>query len=355
MEDFVSAPWLRRLLTVVLLGGLVLLGFDVISPFIVPLVWAAILAYVSWPAYAWLVRWRGGRTTLAALIMTLLVSAAVIVPLAWLAVVLRIELTRSYHAIQTLFAGNGLVLSPSVLKLPWIGDQLKDLSDRIAQDPEHALGSELRRLTDRSVGQVTHVLGDVSRNALKLAITVLTLFFVFRGGERFAGQLQRVLGLVLGPRVDNYLTAIGQTVKAVIYGLGLSALLLGVLAGIGYAVAGVAAPIFLAALTTLLGIIPFAAPLLWGGIGAWLIVTGHTAAGVGLIVWGALVIFCVDHFVRPLLISRGAQTPFLLVLFGVLGGLAAFGLVGLFIGPVILAVLLAVWREWLLESHQPGA
>ena len=98
MEDFVSAPWLRRLLTVVLLGGLVLLGFEVISPFIVPLLWAAILAYVSWPAYAWLLRWRGGRTDARPRsCMTVLVSAAVIVPLAWLAVVLRIELTRTYH------------------------------------------------------------------------------------------------------------------------------------------------------------------------------------------------------------------------------------------------------------------
>jgi predicted PurR-regulated permease PerM len=282
-----------------------------------------------------------------------LVSAAVIVPLAWLAVVLRIELLRTYHEMQILFADNGLVLSPAVLKLPWIGDQLKDLSDRIAQDPQHALGFELRRLTDRSVGQITRILGDVSRNALKLAITVLSLFFVFRGGARFAAQVQRALEQVLGPRVDDYLTAIGQTVKAVIYGLGLSALVLGVLAGIGYWIAGVGAPIFLAALTTICGIIPFAAPLMWGGVGVWLILTGHTVAGVILLIWGAVVIFCVDHFVRPLLISRGAQIPFLVVLFGVLGGLAAFGFVGLFLGPVILAVLLAVWREWLAENGQP--
>ena len=81
--------------------------------------------------------------------------------------------------------------------------------------------------------------------------------------------------------------------------------------------------------------------------------TGSPVAGVSLFVWMCVVVFCVDHFVRPLLISRGAQIPFIVVLLGVLGGLAAFGLVGLFIGPVILAVLLAVWREWLVESGQP--
>ncbi len=352
MEDFVSAPWLRRLMSVVLLAGLVLLGFRVIAPFIVPVVWASILAYVSWPVYAWLVRKLQGRAPLAAVIMTVLVSAAVIVPIAWLAVVLRIDLVRAYHAMQDVLAG-GVQVPPSILKLPWLGDHVRDLTARIAQDP-HALGFELRKLTDRSFDQIAHVVGDIGRNAVKLAFAVLTLFFLYRGGESFAGQVARALGQVLGPRVDNYLTAIGQTVKAVVYGLGLSALVQGVLAGLGYWIAGLGAPIFLAALTTIFGIIPFAVPVLWGGVGLWLVVTGHTVAGVGLCVWGALVIFCTDHFVRPLLISRGASIPFLIVLFGVLGGLASFGLVGLFIGPVILAILLAIWREWLLESGQPA-
>jgi len=351
MEDLVSAPWLRRLLTVVLLAGLVLLGIRVIMPFIVPIVWAAILAYVSWPGYERLLARLGGRASLAAVLMTALVSAAVIVPIAWMAVVSRLELVRGYHALQSSLSG-GVQLPDALLRIPWLGEQLRELADRIAQDP-HALGSELRMLTDRSFDQVARVLGDVSRNAFKLGMTVLSLFFVFRGGERFAAQVKRSLERVLGPRVDNYLSACGQTVKAVIYGLGLAALLQGVLAGVGYYLAGLGAPIFLAALTTVCGVIPFVVPVLWGGIGAWLFVTGHTVAGVALAAEMAVVVFCVDHFVRPLLIARGAQIPFIVVLFGVLGGLAAFGLVGLFLGPVILAVLLAVWREWLAESGQP--
>ena len=351
MEVYVPAPWLRRLITVVLLAGLVLLGFRVLSPFIVPILWAAILAYVSWPAYERMVGRLRGRVTLAALLMTILVSAAVIVPIAWLALVLRLDLVRGYHDVQSLYSG-GLQLPPAVLKLPWIGDQLRELTDRIAQDP-HALGLELRKLTDRSFDQIARIVGDVSRNAVKLGMAVLSLFFVYRDGARFAAQLTRALEQVLGPRVDNYLTAIGQTVKAVVYGLGLAAVLQGVLAGLGYWLAGIGAPIFLAALTTLCGVIPFAVPVLWGGVAAWLFLTGHTVPGVALFAWMVLVVGWTDHFVRPLLISRGAQIPFIIVLFGVLGGLAAFGLVGLFIGPVILAVLLAVWREWLAESGQP--
>ncbi len=353
MEDFVSAPWLRRLIAAVVLAGLVVLGFRVLEPFIVPLVWAGILAFVSWPAYERLLRLCRGRSTVASLLMTTAVSLAVIAPLAWLAVVLRIELVRAYHETQALLAG-GLQLPPALLKLPWLGEQLRDLSARAVQDPQ-ALGSELRKLTDRSFEEIAHIIGEISRNVAKLLLTVISLFFVFRDGQRLAGELASALEQLLGPRVRNYLQAIGQTVKAVVYGLVLAAVVQGALAGLGYWIAGATAPVFLAALTTVCGLIPFAAPTLWGGVGVWLLISGSTVAGIGLLVWGAIVVGWTDHIVRPFLISREAQIPFLVVMFGVLGGLAAFGLVGLFVGPVILAVLLAIWREWLLQSRQPAA
>src|SRR5438067_733301 len=313
MEDFVSAPWLRRLIAAVVLAGLVVLGFRVLEPFIVPLVWACILAFVSWPAHARLLRLCRGRSTVASLLTTTAVSLAVIAPLAWLAVVLRIELVRAYHETQALLAG-GLQLPPAVLKLPWLGEQLRDLTARAAQDP-HALGAELRKLTDHSFEEITHIVGEISRNVAKLLLTVVSLFFVFRDGERVAGELARALEQLLGPRVHNYLRAIGQTVKAVVYGLVLAAVVQGVLAGLGYWIAGATAPVFLAALTTVFGLIPFAAPTLWGGVGVWLVITGSPVAGVALLIWGAIVVGWTDHIVRPFLISREAQIPFLGLMF----------------------------------------
>jgi predicted PurR-regulated permease PerM len=350
MEETVFASWLRRLITLVMLAGLVLLGARVLDPFIVPLVWAGILAYVTWPAYKWLLGKCRGRSTIAALVMTTIVSAAVIAPLAWLAVVVRVELERLYHDLQVLLAG-GVQLPPVVLKLPWVGDQLHELTTRAAQDP-HALGAELRRITDHSFDQIARIIGSIGRNVVKLLLTVVSLFFVFRDGSRVAAELARALEQLLGPRVHGYLRAIGQTVKAVVYGLVLAAVVQGVLVGVGYWVAGAAAPVFLAALTTVCGLIPFAAPAIWAGVTGWLLLQGKTVAGIGLLVWGSAIMGWTDHIVRPFLISREAQIPFLVVLFGVLGGLASFGLVGLFVGPVILAVLLAIWREWLHEHSR---
>ena len=349
-EDLASAPWLRRLLTAAALALLVLLGFRVMEPFIVPLVWAGILAYVTWPGYTRALRLCRGRSVAAALLMTALVTLAVIVPLAWLAVVLRVEMVRAFHEVQGLLSG-GVQLPSLLLKIPWLGDELQDLTTRAAQDP-HALGGELKAITDHSFDQIAHVIGGIGRNVIKLLLSVLSLFFLYRGGVRLAGQMAQALEQLLGSRAHDYLEHIGQTVKAVVYGLVLAALVQGVLVGLGYWLAGVGAPVFLAALTTVCGLIPFAAPAIWIGIVLWLFVKGSTVAGVALFIWGALVMSWTDHMVRPFLISREAQIPFLVVIFGVLGGLAAFGLVGLFVGPVILAVLLAIWREWLLESGQ---
>jgi predicted PurR-regulated permease PerM len=241
-----------------------------------------------------------------------------------------------------------------LLKTPWLGDQVRELAARAAQDP-HVLGLELRRVTDHSFDHIARLVGGISREAVKMAFTAVTLFFVYRDGERLAAQLAQALEQVLGGRVHNYLRAIEQTVRAVVYGLVLTALVQGLLVGVGYWIAGTGAPVFLAALTTVCGLIPFAAPAVWLSVSVWLLVRGSTAAAMGLLIWGAIVLGWTDHIVRPFLISREASIPFIVVLFGVLGGLATFGLVGLFIGPVILAVLLAVWREWLFESRRPAA
>jgi predicted PurR-regulated permease PerM len=152
-------------------------------------------------------------------------------------------------------------------------------------------------------------------------------------------------------RVGHYLVAVGDTVKAVVYGIVLAALAQATLAGVGYAFAGLHAPLLLGAVTFLVALIPFMVPFVWGGASLWLLLKGESAAALGRFIWGLTAVSWIDNIVRPLVISGATRIPFLLVMFGVLGGLAAFGLVGLFIGPVILAVLIAIWREWLIDQR----
>ena len=152
--------------------------------------------------------------------------------------------------------------------------------------------------------------------------------------------------------MNNYLIAVGNMTTAVVWGLIITALAQGVVAGIGYWWLGLSAPMLLGTITALVAMVPFGAPFAWGGIALFLLIGGQYLNGIILLAWGALAVSSVDNLVRPIVISNASQIPFLLVMFGVLGGLAAFGLVGLFMGPVILAVLIAIWQEWLEESEQ---
>ena len=178
---------------------------------------------------------------------------------------------------------------------------------------------------------------------MRFGVALLTAFFLFRDGDRLLDELRGMLHGMLGDRVQAHFAAVGDTTRAVVYGLLLAAIAQGLLAGLGYWAAGVSVPAFWGAATALVALIPFGAPLVWGSIGVWLLLRGEVGAGIGLLSWGVLVISWIDNLVRPLVISGVAKIPFLLVLFG---GLAAFGLVGLFVGPVVLAILLALWREW---------
>jgi predicted PurR-regulated permease PerM len=348
MNTSETPHWLRRAIVAALLGGMMVAGFVVLRPFLTAVVWAAILVYVSWPLNQRLLARVGGRRVWAALAMTLLLALLLGATLLWLVVLLQREGTVALREVVTLLRA-GVELPEPIARIPWIGPWLQERLAELGSD-RAAWGRQLAEWGEQwgeLIGaQVIHLLGDVGLNAMRFAVALLTAFFLFRDGDRLLGEARRVLHGLLGERVEGYFEAVGNTTRAVVYGLLLAALAQGAMAGLGYWVAGVAAPVFWGVTTALVALIPFGAPLIWGSIGIWMLARGETAAGMGLLLWGGLVVSWIDNLVRPLVISGVAHIPFLLVLFGVLGGLAAFGLIGLFVGPVILAILLALWREW---------
>lgn len=341
----IDSPLARRVVTFAFLVFIFGLTFWVLSPFLAALAWAGILAYVTWPLHQWLCRRLPGRDTLVALLMTVGVAATLLLPMVWVLFTLVGDITAASAAIRHL-AAHGLPALPSGVAA-WPGGELIAAQyARVQGDPAWVRGQIVALgLTDAV--NIKLVAGGVGRNVAKFGLAVFALFFLYRHGDSVLKQFRRVATRWLGEAARGYIHAVGVTVRAVVFGIVLTALAQGVLAGLGYWVAGIAAPALWGVATALISMIPFVGPVVWIGLSLGLLANGETQAALGLFLWGALVVSWVDNLIRPLVISGPTRIPFLLVFLGVLGGINAFGLIGLFLGPVLLAVSLGIWREWL--------
>ncbi|WP_205836402.1 AI-2E family transporter [Iodobacter violaceini] len=350
MRELTTNPLAKRVLLVMFLGALVLAVSVVLTPFIIPMLWAGILGFSTWPLYLWLLKKMGKRQTASALLLTLLMSALVVFPVLWLLFLLRAE-SSPLLDLLTAELGSGRIRPPAFIsKLPIFGAELSASLGALLAEPAQ-ISFELKNHLRQLDAYAFALLGGIGKNIIKMVFALFTLFFVYLHGDSVARQIRTICISLLGERAGGYLKTVALTTRAVVYGIVLTALIQGAVAGLGYWAAGLSAPVTLAAVTVLLAMVPFGTPLVWGAAGLWLLFTGQTAAGIGLLLWGVLVVSWVDNIVRPLVLSEVVNIPFILALFGVLGGLAAFGLVGLFLGPVILAVALAVWREWLDDEN----
>lgn len=347
-----SSLW-ARLPLLLGLSALIYLTYSILSPFLIPVAWAAILAFVTWPMRTRLLSLVGGRINLTAAIMTLFLAATLIGPLAWLLVVLQSEL-RTLYSLAAEFLARDTLPIPAFLQLhfPAIANELTRLWN-VAHDDPAAMRSSLQSVLNLGFAQFGLVAGEIGRNLAKFMFTLFALFFFFRDGPAVLRQLRQALAHMTQRQGERYLLAAGNMTRAVVFGIVLTALGQGALAGIGYAVAGAPNPVFLTLITFVIALVPFGTPFAWGGVALWLFANGQTLEAAGLAMWGMFVVSWVDNIIRPLVISNATHISFLLVMFGVLGGLASFGMIGLFIGPVILAVVIAIWQEWLAQPVSP--
>jgi predicted PurR-regulated permease PerM len=348
-----AAMWARRVLLAILLVALGLLCLAVLWPFVTPIVWAAILAYASWPLYRRLRGLMHGMQTVPALLMTLLLGGAVIVPVIWILTLVQRELNGAYQTLTRYLAAGPHTLPTFVTNIPWLGGQLQEWMDRYQADPTEVT-QELSAYTLSWAKNIGGILSSVGRNVAQLTLTLLTLFFFLRDGATIARQADHVIKRFFAERIDRYLEIAGRMTRAVVYGLLITSLLQGVIAAVGYWIVGLSAPVLLGFLTGILSVVPMVGTaIVWVPVGVWLLSTSHVGQGVVILVWGAVLVYPADNVLRPILISSAVRVPFLLVMFGALGGLQAFGLMGLFIGPVLLATGLAIWREWTERSSLP--
>lgn len=345
------APTLQKVLLFGLFFVLLFLSFNVLKYFIVPVLWAAIIAYMTWPWYQWIYRKCGSHATLSATLMISLIILLIGIPLTFGIFMLQHEGRSLYYELQKQVFSGHLNVPDFIRQLPFIGKEITRTLHDINTDP-NSIVQTVSIWIQSHLNYGRFVLNEIGKNIIKLCFAVMSLFFFYRDGQTILNQVSKALEMVIGPRIHHYLDTISETTRAVVYGVGLTAVAQAVLAGLSYLVAGVPNPMVLTIVTFLLALIPFGTPLAYGSVALWLFSQGQTVEAIGVMAWGVCIVSTSDNVIRPLVISGATQIPFLLIMFGVLGGIASFGLVGLFIGPVILAVLLAIWREWLHETNE---
>lgn len=348
--DMTTLRTAKSLVLATLLAGLIALGVVVLHLFLIPVAWAFIIAYVTWPAYRWLRTALRGRRSISALVMTSFLTLAFVVPMFSLMVQLTHETAAFLRGAVGYLADNRQQLVELVARVPLAGRWLGPFVDKVTGEPS-ALAGQFAQWSDRGAAQIAQIAGGIGRNAAKFGFAVFSLFFVYRDGEHLLIQVRRAARPFLGARTDVYLRAMGSVSRSVVYGIVLTAIAQSALAGIGYWAAGAGAPMFLAILTLIVALFPFGTPLVWVPVVIALLLQGHTWPAVGLFVWCALVVSWIDNVIRPFIISSAVRMPFVLVMFGLIGGIAAFGMIGVFIGPFVVAMLLAIWREWQTEQR----
>lgn len=328
-------------------GGLALLALTllVLRPFLVPMIWAAIVAYVTWPVFRW-ARLRTRRPALTALVFTVGQALCIAVPLVWLFVTLASEAT-TLIGLARAWLDAGAPAPAWVAGYPWLAERIEDFRAQPIPGPR-TVAELITKYGGQVSGQLVDLAGGLARNLFALSITLITLYVFYVDGERLIVHARRLASVVFPSAPAAFVDDIGGVVRAVVFGLLGTAIVQGMLAALGFTLFGVPSAVILGTLTTALSFVPAGPPLVWGGAAIWLFLQGSPFyIWLGMALWGALVVSSVDNVLRPLLISSGpTPIPFILVFFGVLGGLAAFGMLGLFLGPVLLSIAFALIAEF---------
>lgn len=340
-----------RLLVQILLLALLGACLWVLAPFISALLWGAILAFASWPLMRLLSRWLGARETLAASILTLCWMLLVVLPLVWLGFNLADHIRDATNFIRDVQVDGLPDAPPWLAGIPLVGSRLVTLWDTLDYQ-----GAALLASAKPYFGQVGNFLlarsAQIGGGLLELTLSLIFVFFFYRDGPRLAAFVLGLLERLIGTRAPYYLDLVAGTVQRVVNGVIGTAAAQALLALVGFLIAGVPGALVLGIATFLLSLVPMGPPLVWLPATAWLVWQGHYGMAIFMAIWGTLVISGVDNVLKPYLISRGGNLPLVIVLLGVFGGLLAFGFIGLFIGPTLLAVAYSLLLDW-SRKQQP--
>ncbi len=331
-----------------------ILGIFTLRDFLPALAWAVIFAIATWPLFQRAKRrWPPGKhNMLLPLLFTAGIALVFLVPLSLIALEAAREaqgvLAWMEHARRT-----GVPVPGWVHRLPVAHEQATAWWQQHLADPDDA-NDLFDTMKSPSSFRVTRQLGtQVAHRATLFAFSLITLFFLFREGESVTERLLVASRRAFGARGERVARQMVASVHGTVDGLVLVGLGEGVLMGFAYAVAGAPHPTLFGLITAVAAMIPFCAVLAIGLASALVLAQGATVGAIVLFAVGMIVVFIADHFVRPVLIGGATKLPFLWVLLGILGGVEAWGLIGLFVGPAIMAALILLWREYTDPAQEP--
>lgn len=349
-----------RMTTERIILGLVLAGIAygcgiILWPFLSAILWAAILAFTTWPIYRRMR--RHVRPVLAALAMMALSALFILVPMTVLTSAGINDIPGTISEIDTLILHVTSANPPPewMNRIPMAGPHLVNAWHHFSHD----VGAFATEVLRPYAGQIAHltltVLLRLASGLAELVMALFVAFFLWLNGDTLGNTIAALIDRIAGPQTTpRLINIIGRTVRGTVYGILGTALIQGVLTGVGLMLAGVPSPVLLAGITAFVAVFPIGAPLVWVPAAIWLGMTHHVGHGLFLAIYGVLIISGADHIIRPAFIARGAQLPYLLTVLGVLGGIVTFGGVGIFLGPVLLAVGYTLTSEFAAGPHHRG-
>lgn len=342
----------RVTLSVLFIGGLLLAGFWVIQPFLPAMVWAMTLVLATWPLLLWVERRVGNRRGVAVFVMTLLLLLIVIVPF-WLAIgTVVANLDEIGDLLRTILSLEIPAPPTWLADLPLVGARIAEAWQRIASSGVQEIGPRLYPYAGALTKWLAGAVGSLGGMFLHFLLTTALAAIMYSGGEQaaaFAIRFGRKLG---GDRGELAVRLAGQAIRSVALGVVVTAVAQSVIAAIGLAVAGLPFLPVLTALIFLLCLLQLGPGLVMAPAVIWMYYVGDTVWATVLLAF-TIVAATIDQFIRPVLIRRGADLPMLLILGGVIGGLIAFGILGIFIGPTVLAVAYTLLKAWVAEDKDP--
>jgi predicted PurR-regulated permease PerM len=341
----------RITLTVVIIGVLIAGSLWTLLPFLGALIWAATIVVATWPLLLWIERAAGGRRSVATAVMTAVMLVIFIVPFTLAIGVLLDAASQGLELVRTL-ATQGLPPPPGwIAKVPWVGRRIAEEWQQLAAGGPEALAETVRPYVRSAATWVLSMTGGLGIVIVHFILTVIIAAILYSQGESAANGVLMFARRIGRERGEQVIILAGQAVRGVALGVIVTALVQSLLAGLGLWVSGVPHAGLLLAVIFVLGVAQLGPlPVLLPAV-IWLFWSGSTGWGSAMLVWTVLV-GALDNVLRPILIRRGVNLPMLLIIAGVIGGLIAFGVVGLFIGPVMLAVTYTLLQSWISDDKE---